>query len=104
MKRSTVLWVLAVLNAALLVTLTWKLGGENPAQAQGRAGRGDFVLAPGRAQNATNGIIYVLDTRNGVLGAFVYDSNRRVLNILQPIPLGRFFENAGPVGPGVKPQ
>lgn len=91
MKRSTVLWALAVLNALLLVALTWKLGGENRAHAQA-GGRGDYILVPGRMAQANSGVIYVIETRNGVLGAVVYDSNRKVLNAIQPLPLNRFFQ------------
>jgi len=94
MKRSVVLWALAVLNAVLLVAITWKFGGENRAQAQAR-GRGDYVLLPARLSSAPNGVIYIVDTRNGLLSAFVYDSNRHVLNTMPPIDLGRVLGAAG---------
>ncbi len=88
MKRSTVLWLLAVLNALLLVGLTWKLGFENTAQAQPRRG-GDYVLIPATISNNPNGAIYMLDTRNGIISGFVLD--RGVLKPMQPIPLQRVF-------------
>ncbi len=95
MKRSTVLWALVVLNALLLVGLTWKLGFENTAQAQARRGSGDYVMIPGQIVNTQNGAVYMLDTRDGVLSGFILDAQRGVLLPMAPIPLGRVFQ-AGP--------
>ena len=69
MSRSRLLWTLAVLNAVLVTALCWKLGGENRAYAQ-RAGRGDYVMLPGKVTTAPNGVIYMVDTRNGLLECF----------------------------------
>ncbi len=90
MKRSTVLWALAVLNVLLLVGLTWKLGFENTAQAQARRG-GDYVMVPATVANMPNGVVYMLDTRNGILSGFFLDQRGGLLP-MAPIPLGRVFE------------
>lgn len=94
MKRSTVLWALVVLNALLLVGLTWKLGFENTANAQPR-GRGDYVMIPGQIVNTQNGAVYMLDTRDGILSGFILDPQRGVLLPMAPIPLPRVLQ-AGP--------
>jgi hypothetical protein len=101
MKRSNVLWALAGLNAFLLVMLVWKLGGESAAHAQAPA-RGDYVMVPARVAGATNGVVYMIDTRNGMLSAFIYDSNRKDFNVMDPINLHRIFENGGGAGKGRK--
>ena len=101
MKRRTVLWALAALNAALLVALMWKLGAENVAHAQ-RGGRGDYLMIPAKVSGASNGVIYMVDTRNGLLGAFVYDNNKHDLLTMDPINLNRVFEAGPGVGGGGK--
>jgi hypothetical protein len=98
MSRSKILWLLAVLNAVLVAALCWKLGGDNPAYAAG-AGRGDYIMVPGRLPGFNNGIIYMVDTRNGMLSAFVFDHNKNDFNIWEPINLTRLFEN----GPSIQP-
>jgi hypothetical protein len=90
---------LAFLNAILVMVLIWTITPDNPAVAQAPArGRGEFLMIPADVPNAPNGIMFVLDTRNGLLGAFVYDSNQRALNVMQPIDLARLF--GGPAGVG----
>lgn len=94
MKRRTMLWTLVALNVVLATALAWKLGGEPTAHAQARA-RGDYVMVPGRVEGATSGVVYVVDTRNGLLSAFMYDRSGRELNTMQPIDLARFMSPAG---------
>ncbi|MGA2497662.1 MAG: hypothetical protein ABSH20_07960 [Tepidisphaeraceae bacterium] len=98
MSRSRMLWTLAALNAVLVVALCWKLGGENTAYAQ-RAGRGDYIMLPGRIPTAQNGVIYMVDTRNGLLTSFMYDSNRSDFVPMEPINLTRIFD----AGPSINP-
>jgi len=90
MSRSRVLWGLAFLNAVLAMVLVWKLGGENVAQAQ-RPVRSEYAMVPADIPGAANGVIYVIDTSNGLLGAFFYDNNRKALDVMPPIDLVRLF-------------
>ena len=103
MSRSRLLWTLAVLNAVLVTALCWKLGGENRAYAQ-RAGRGDYVMLPGKVTTAPNGVIYMVDTRNGLLTWFKYDSNRSEVEVAEPINLTRIFEAGPSIAPGKGPR
>ncbi len=98
MSRSRILWALAVLNAVLVMAVCWKLGGENTAYAQ-RAGRGDYVMLPGKISTAPNGVIYMVDTRNGLLTSFMFDSNRSDFVPMEPINLTRIFD----AGPSIQP-
>ena len=95
MRRSKLLWGLALLNAILVSVLMWKIGGENVASAQAR-GRGEYIMIPADIPQAPNGVMFVLDTREGVLGAFYYDQNQKQLNVAQPIQVSRLF--SGPAG------
>lgn len=94
MKRSTVLWALVMLNAALLVALMWRLGGENTAVAQVPM-RGEYVLVPATVANMPNGAVYVVNTREGVLSGFVLDTQRGDLVPMAPIPLARVMAAPG---------
>jgi hypothetical protein len=91
MKRSKTLYALVALNAALLVGLVWKMGGENTVHAQ-RAARGDYVMVPAELTAATNGVIYIVDTRNGMLSAMMYDNNKKTFMTMAPINVTRILE------------
>jgi hypothetical protein len=95
MKRRTMLWMLAALNVVLATALVWKLGGEPSAQAQMRGPRGDYVMIPAKMQGANNGVVYMIDTRNGLLSAFIYDNSAKELVSMPPIDLARFMSPAG---------
>jgi hypothetical protein len=97
MKRSKVLWGLVALNVFLAVVLLFKLGA---AERQAHAGMnamaaGDYIMAPARVAGFNNGVVFVLDTNNGILSAFTYDHNRKSLDTMDPIPLTRLFEGGG---------
>ncbi|MGE5612340.1 MAG: hypothetical protein ACM359_24040 [Bacillota bacterium] len=91
MKRSKVLWALALLNVVLVVVLMIQLGGENVARAQEARPRGEFVLIPADIPGVNNGVIYMLDTRNGVLGGWIYEQNQRRLVPIPPIDVARLY-------------
>lgn len=92
MKRRTLLWGLAAVNALLLVVLMWKLGVDNPAQAQAMP-RGNFIMVPADVPGATAGVIYIVDTSNGILGGFYL--TQRGLEVMPPLPFARLM-TAGP--------
>ena len=98
MTRRQILWALAALNAVLLVALSWRLGGENVAHAN-RPARGEYIMVPARISGANNGVIYMIDTRNGLLTGFSYDNNKNDFLTLQPINLQRVMEGGGAIQP-----
>jgi hypothetical protein len=93
MKHKKVVWGLMILNAVLAVVLIWKLGGENPARAQGLA-RSEFIMVPADIPGASSGAVYIVDTRNALMSGFVYDQNRNIIDVMAPIDLGRLFTAA----------
>lgn len=98
MNRRHLIWALAALNALLLGVLTWRFTGQNTAQAQ-NAPPGDYVMLPGRVTGANNGVVYMVDTRNELLTAFIYDSNRKEMSVMDPIDIKRIMEGGGVGGP-----
>jgi hypothetical protein len=103
MSKKQVIWALAALNALLLVALVFKFGGEPRAHAQ-VGGRGDFVMVPAKATGFNNGVIYVVDTRNGVVAAFSYDNNRKQLEAgRNSIDVRRIMESDAVGGPTRRP-
>ncbi len=90
MKRSKTIWALAFLNAVLVIVLMFKIGGEPTARAQPRA-RGDLIMIPTDMPGVANGVMFLLDTQNGILGAIYYDQNQRALNVTQPIDVARLL-------------
>jgi len=98
MKRSKVLWGLVALNVFLAVVLLFKLGAaERPAHANmnNALAGGDYIMAPARITGFNNGVVFVLNTNDGILSAFTYDNNRKTLDTMDPIPLTRLFEGGG---------
>jgi len=95
MKRSKVLWGLVGLNVFLVIVLALKLGvAERPAYGNNLAG-GDYLMVPARVTGFNNGVVFMLDTNDGVLSAFSYDNNRKQLSAMEPIPLTRLFQGGG---------
>lgn len=92
MKSSKLLWGLVLLNVLLVIVLMMQLGGENVARAQeAQQPRGDYLLIPADVPGVTNGVIYMLDTRNGVLGGWIYEQGPRKLSPIPPIDVARLY-------------
>jgi hypothetical protein len=108
--KTTILWGLAGVNAALLGMFLSHYVRDNAANAQGPApavmvaGRpGDYLLCPGSLTGVASEVVYVIDTLNGQMGAFVYDANGRRLDTMAGVDLNRVFQaGVGPQG-GVTP-
>lgn len=99
--KSTVLWTLVLLNAALVGTFVFRLFPDNVAHAQANARRpGDYVLIPGELSGGSNAIVYILDTSTGTLSAMSFDEPRNEINMMSPLDLARVFEAGATVGSG----
>lgn len=100
--RSTKLWTLAAINALLLCVLVWRFAGEPRVFAQAAARPSDYVTVPGQITGFSGGVVYVVDTRNGLLSVLVYDQNnrQRPLDASRPINLQRMFAGGAGAVPG----
>ncbi|MGH7176431.1 MAG: hypothetical protein ACREJC_03535, partial [Tepidisphaeraceae bacterium] len=78
----TVFWALAALNVVLLISLVSRVSHPNAALAQAPKRPGDYMMIPGQANGVSAGVVYVLDTTNGLLTGLTFDENaRRIVNI-----------------------
>ncbi len=69
--------VLIVLNAVLLAAIALTFGPVEKANAQ--LGGGSYLMIAGNTANASQQVIYVMDTRNGRVAGFTVNSaNNRV--------------------------
>ena len=96
MKRN-ILIALIALNAVLVTTLVWRVGGENEAAAQARR-PGDYLMIPGEVTGGTTAVVYVVDTTNGLLSAIAFDDAASRLETMAPIDLNRYFEAGAAAG------
>jgi hypothetical protein len=100
--KSTILWTLVVLNAALALMLIEKhtqgnaAFGQAPAVAPRRPG--DFLLIPGDVTGVSSGLVYIVDTNNGWLGAMSYDDSSHKLGVMPRIDLTKVMANMPAAG------
>ena len=106
--KSTILWALVVLNAVLLLGFISRLTPSNTAIAQpgGAAPRrpGDYIMIPGEVTGGSAGVVYVVDTTNGLLSAMTYDqsSNPPGIAMMQKIDLTQIFAKGVDAAQGAK--
>ncbi|WP_428938514.1 hypothetical protein [Fontivita pretiosa] len=114
--KSAVVWVLAIINVLLLLSLVGRHWPDNTAVAQ-PAGRatgvrpGDYLMIPYQALGVSNGIVVVVDQSNGQLSAISYDdANRRFDMMRNKIDLHQIFQRGAEGerpdrgGPAVNPN
>jgi hypothetical protein len=93
--KSKLFWALVGLNVLLVAGLFFARMEDNTAIAQARRPV-DFMIIPGEVNTGNAGVVYVVDTTTGQLGAFVYDDSRKVLNVMPAIDLTRIMEGGRP--------
>ena len=90
--KSRILWLLLGLNVGLGLMLVMGAVRDNTAMGQARIVRpNDYLLIPGDVSGTDSGVVYIVDTSSGSLGAVTYeDSNRRIVS-MPSIDLNRVF-------------
>ncbi len=91
--KSTVLWALVGLNAVMLFLFAGSFNRLSTAQAQVHR-PADYLLIPGEISGGSTGLVYIIDSTNGRLGAMAYDESSRVLQIMPEIDLNRVYSAA----------
>lgn len=91
--KSKVVWALIGANVMLAVMLGMNLFQQTQATAQ-VARPAEYLMIPGEVAGGRTGIVYVVDTTNGVLGAMAYDDASRSIGVMQPLDLNRIFAAA----------
>jgi hypothetical protein len=102
--KTAVLWALVALNGALLLSLLNQHNhGESTANAQvGGRRPGEYIMVDGTIPGSSSGLVYVIDTVNGQLGALTYnDSNPgNKIESMPPIDLASVFSpSSAPAAP-----
>ena len=96
-KRTVILWALVAINAVLLVVVLNRYLRPNTAMAQAPA-PGDYMVSPGVLSGQSDGVMFVLDTRNGLLNIIGYNSVTGQLGASTPIDVARVMQ--GGTAPG----
>lgn len=93
--KSTLMWALIFLNAILLGAFYSRIAKPNTASAQvppaNQRRPGDYLMISGSVNGANSGIVYVVDTTNGLLGAMTYDDSRRVIDVMPVVDMNQAF-------------
>ncbi|MCS7032363.1 MAG: hypothetical protein NZ561_00025 [Phycisphaerae bacterium] len=101
--RSTLVWVLVLINLLLLAGLIGRVSRPNAALAQNRpapARPGDYLMIPGEVTGMPAAVVYMIDITNGQLGAMVYnDTMKRLEAMPGKIDLAAVFSEAAPAQP-----
>lgn len=87
--KSKAVWALIVLNVLLLGNLAFR--GLTPvAHAQIGARPSDYLMITGEVIGGNSALVYIVDTRNGLLNARAVDNNKQLQDVMQqPIDLNR---------------
>jgi hypothetical protein len=92
--RSKTILALVLLNLLLLASLCFHNVFTRSARAQAGAALrpSQYLMIPGDAQGINSGLVYIIDTRNGLLVSRTYDGQRMV--DMPAIDLTRVFRAA----------
>lgn len=99
--KSTILWTLVALNVLLAVLLINRHTQDNAAFAQAPAAAtpprrpGDYLLIPGDVTGVSSGLVYIVDTNNGWLGAMSYDDSSKKLGVMPRIDITKSMSAPG---------
>jgi hypothetical protein len=89
--KSTFLWALIVLNVMLLIGVIGRFSRPNAAVAQAVRRPGEYIMIPGEVTGGNAGVVYILDTTNGLLSALTLQpGNERLVN-MPKIDLAQIF-------------
>ena len=96
--KSSALVALVAVNALLVAVLVSRHAPENRAMAAGGA-VGDVLAVPGALPGFTDGVVFLLDTRNQKLTLVAVDTANRSqqINAMPALDLDKLFNGAGGV-------
>jgi hypothetical protein len=86
--KTVVLIALAVLNAAMGLSLVARLVAPNTAVAKVQAGRvSEYAMIPSRPLGVNQDVLYILDTESAQLLVAGYDQTGNRIDFIGPLPL-----------------
>lgn len=90
--RSMVLWCLLGVNIALVALFVLPRVRDNSALAQGVNRPADYLLIPGTVSGIDRGVVYIVDTTNGMMSAVAYEDSSGTIEVMPPTDLTRTFQ------------
>jgi len=96
--KTAILWSLAIFNAMLLTVLVCRYSRPNAAVAQ-QARPSDYLAVPGHIVSSSGDVVFLLDTSNRQLSAWMYDTTTHTLQSMPKIDLDPIFAQASHVPP-----
>jgi hypothetical protein len=89
--KSTFLWALIVLNVLLLIGVVGRFSRPNAAVAQAVRRPGEYIMIPGEVSGGNAGVVYILDTTNGLLSAMTLQPGNERMVSMPKIDLAQIF-------------
>ena len=90
--KSRLMWCLVGVNVALAITLIAPRLSENSAMAQRTERPSDYLMVPGEVGGADRGVVYIVDTSNGMMSAVAFEDSSGRIEVMPPTDLARVFE------------
>jgi len=88
--KSKAIWALAVVNVLLLASLC--LRSLTPSASAQAVRPSDYIMIPAEVVGGNNAVIFMIDTRAGMLNARSMDTQgRNLIDLGAPIELGRML-------------
>ena len=92
--KSRLIWCLVGVNIALAITLIAPRLRENSAMAQQRIDRpADYLMIPGEVGGADRGVVYIVDSSNGMMSAVAFEDSSGKIEVMPPTDLVRVFQD-----------
>lgn len=86
--KGKLFWILVGANLTLGVMFLMNV--VQPSQATAQARRpAEYMMIPGEVAGGANGVVYVVDMTNGVLGALAYNDAQNRIDTMPPQDLNR---------------
>jgi len=99
--KSLTVGALVALNVFLLIVVVNRYSKPNAAMAQA-AVPSTYLTAPGTITGQSDGVVFVLDTRNAWLTGMSFNSGSGQFGSFPPVDVNRAFQaGAGAVGNGM---
>ena len=95
--KTRLIWCLIGVNIALAVTLLPSLLREKTAVAK-IPRPSDYLMIPGQITGADRGVVYIIDTTQGMMSAVAFEDSSGRIEVMPPTDLVRVFEEGVPAG------
>lgn len=90
--KSRITWCLIGINIALLTIFVFPRIKPNTAVAQRAERPADYILIPGTVVGLDRGIVYVIDSSNGLMSALFFNDVTGRIDVMAPKDLQRVFD------------